>query len=237
MLNIYNAWRDTLNQPLAAAQVTRMQPFGQFKFSTYPLLPGRLTPQKLGLTYCWMLYTLLQLEQWPGHTRAVINEQRQQIGVIDIDNERRVGKPASASPGVATVGDLSNPWSQLAHRWARCLLTVLQLPITHAPQQAVTNDPQFAPKPGIPKYSFPCRTPGLADRLDLFIYPAANAGSPTQLTWEGMIRSLITWTTRVAAGEDGGASTKIVSHNVLIAEISVYHQPNVGGDEAGTATA
>lgn len=243
VLSIYNAWKDTANMPLAQPQVTRARPFAQFKFSTWPLLPNRLTPQKIGLTYCWMLYSILQLDRWPGHARAVISEQRrdeqqkQQIGVIDVDNDLSVREPVSASPGANVTGELSIPEFQEAQRWARCFLTTLQLPIVHSPAQRVTDDPTFSPRPGVQKHSFPCRTAGVADRLDLFIYPAANAGSPHELTWEGMIRSLITWNTRYAAGQEGGRSTQIVRNGVLIAEISVYLQPGVGGDKAVTAAA
>ncbi|KAL8654098.1 MAG: hypothetical protein Q9210_001726 [Variospora velana] len=245
-MNIYYPWRDLVNQPLTTETVLRPQPFPQFKFTTRPSLKQgtALTPQKVGLAYCWMLFTLLRIDRWPGHVWGVIfegnNQQRIDVGSVRVDNDPNVAEqatagpgatlPAPADPGADSTGGLS-AWFRFEQRWARCFLTSLQLPIVHYPQHLVTNDPAFAPKPGIQTHRFPCRSPGLADRLDLFIYPAAYAGSPQQLTWDGMMKFLINWNIKVAAGREDGYITKFVVGNVLIAEISVYMQPGVGEKE------
>lgn len=184
-----------------------------------------------------MLFSMLQLDRWPSHTASVIKEQAQQIGAIDITTEPRNEEPVPTSSSVNITGDFSDPDFRRQQRWARCFLTTLQLPIVHFPALPVTSDPYFAPRPGIPKYPFPCRSPGFADRVDLFIYPAANVGSPTQLTWDGMARNLINWMTQVAGDQVRTRSFKMFQSNVLVAEVSMYLQPGDGVDETDTATA
>ncbi|KAI4124936.1 MAG: hypothetical protein LQ341_007017 [Variospora aurantia] len=252
-MNIYYAWRDSVNQPLMTETVLRPQPFPQFKFTTRPSMTQgtALTPQKVGLAYCWMLFTMLQRDGWPGHVRGVIfegnNQRRIDVGSVRVDNDPNVAEQATAGPGATlpatadpnaaepvpadpgadSTGGLSARF-RLEQRWARCFTTSLQLPIVHYPQQLVMNDPAFAPKPGIQTHRFRCRSSGLADRLDLYIYPAAYAPSLQQLTWDRMMKFLIRWINKVAAGREDGRITKFFEGNVLIAEISVYLQPGVG---------
>ncbi|KAI4287631.1 MAG: hypothetical protein L6R35_003107 [Caloplaca aegaea] len=255
-MNIYYPWRDLVNQPLMTETVLRPQPFFQFKFTTRPSMTQgtALTPQKVGLAYCWMLFTTLQRDSWPGHVRGVIfegnNQRRIDVGSVRVDNDPNVAEQATAGPG-ATLPATADPnaaepvpadpgadstgglsaWFRFEQRWARCFTTSLQLPIVHYPQHLVMDDPAFAPKPGIQTHRFPCRSSGLADRLDLFIYPAAYAPSPQQLTWDRMMKFLINWNTKVAAGREDGRRTQFVEGNVLIAEISVYLQPGIGENE------
>lgn len=238
VMGIYNSWRDEANRPLTQPYATRSNPFTQFKFTVWPLVARSLTPEKVGLTYCWMLFSMLQLDRWPSHTATVIKEYTQQIGAIDITIEPIAGAPSVPdNSGVNITNDLLNSDFKREQRWARCFLAAFQLPIIHYPAQLVTTDPHFAPRPGIQKYPFSCGTPEFADRVDLFIYPAANAGSPTQLTWDAMARNLITWLTQVASRQDAARSFQMFQSNVLVAEVSMYLQPDPRGNEAVTATA
>ncbi|KAL8748332.1 MAG: hypothetical protein Q9184_007386, partial [Pyrenodesmia sp. 2 TL-2023] len=237
-MNIYYAWKDMANLPLTEPISDRQLPFDEFEFLTRPsFMPGtELTPVKIGLASCWIMHDMLQLDRWPGHTLAVIfegvNQQRREIGFISIENRPLILGPDPADPVLNSSSSSSSSSTQFSppqdirrvQRWLRCFRTVVQFSIVHSPQDRVTDDPSISPKPEAYKYPFPCGTAGVADRLDLFIYPAANAGSPQQLTWQKLMSFLLHWIIKVARNQEGGKLTRFVEDGVLVAEISVYLQ-------------
>ncbi|KAL8679876.1 MAG: hypothetical protein Q9186_003896 [Xanthomendoza sp. 1 TL-2023] len=237
---VYKSWIDTANRPITQNIAQRGTPFGQFDFHFYPSLRqgAALTPVKTGLTFVTILDKMASAPRWPTHVRAImsegVGEQEIKLGRIDIDND------PEASKSVATDRGANNPIAQiLRHRWLRCLVTTTTLPLARSPQGFVTDHPKFSPKPEVSKYSLSCGNQGAADRIDLFIYPAANRGSPQQLTWRDMMRWLIIWIARFAADMDEGRSAGYTVEGVLLAEISVFIQPGVGSDQSigGIATA
>ncbi|KAL9009136.1 MAG: hypothetical protein Q9173_005812 [Seirophora scorigena] len=226
-VNIYNYWINTENAPLQGPIVVRTPTFRRFKFTVQPL-GAALTPQKTGLTYCWMLFSIVNPGgRWPGHVTGNIiegnNQQRITIGKINVDND-----PGAVAPAPASV-------VRREMRWARCFTKVLQAPIIHYPTERVTDDPRFNPGPEASrKISFSCDSEGLADRLDLFIYRAAIT---QQLKWVEFVRNLLAWNIRVATLQDYSRRQFMVRGR-LVAEISVYMQPGVGDAEPdGSSTA
>ncbi|KAL8924897.1 MAG: hypothetical protein Q9208_003780 [Pyrenodesmia sp. 3 TL-2023] len=233
-MNIYYAWKDTANRPLTKPISERQLPFDQFEFLIRPSLkPGtELTPVKIGLASCWIMNSMLQLDRWPGHVLAVIfegpHQQKQDIGSISIDHRPFILESDSASP-VANGSSSSSGFSPPANirtvqRWLRCFQTALHLPLVHSPQDRVTDDPSYSPKAEAHRYASLCGTAGVADRLDLFIYPAANAGSPQQLTWQKLMTFLLHWIIKVARNRETGTLTKFEEDGVLVAEIAVFLQ-------------
>lgn len=219
-VNIYNYWIKAENAPLQNPIVLRTPTFQRFKFTVQPLR-GALTPQKVGLTYCWMLFSIVNPGgRWPGQVTGNIiernNQQRITIGKITIDHD-----PSGVAPPPASV-------IRREMRWARCFIKVLQAPVIHYPTERVTEDPRFNPgSEDSRKISFTCNSEGLADRLDLFIYRAAII---QQLKWVEFMRSLLTWSTTVATVSDY-RRRQFVVRGKLVAEISVYMQPGVGDAE------
>ncbi|KAL8716218.1 MAG: hypothetical protein Q9220_000123 [cf. Caloplaca sp. 1 TL-2023] len=238
---IYYAWKDTANQPFTKARVERQVPFDEFEFTIRPSLqPGTtLTPLKTGVVYCWILYELLQLQQWPGHAIANIFQSRQNIGSITIDYLPLAQEPISTSSSVdnSSSDALTATPFQNQQRWLRCYWKAVQLAIAQLPTDRVTDVPAFAPQTIVRRYSIPCGNPGVTDLLDLFIYPDANAGSPTQLTWQILISTLLNWIINVARSRDNGRSTKVILNTRLVAEVSIFIQPQGVSDGNLTATA
>ncbi|KAL8787217.1 MAG: hypothetical protein Q9213_002328 [Squamulea squamosa] len=229
--NIYYAWKDIANHPLTNPVWERENPFDQYQFTIRPL-STILTPEKVGLANMWIFHDLLLQNLWPGHILAVIFEREgqtsKQIGTINIDNNPLVlGKRDSIS--AAATNSSANELTALSslvyqQRWLRCFLVAVGISIRYAPVARVTDNPFFPPKPKVQKYPWHCGTAGAADRLDLFVYPDANAGTPTELTWQMLMSELISWIIKVARGQDAGRSMKVIKERRLVAEISVFIQ-------------
>lgn len=228
---IYYTWMDLANTPLTRSVDVRQSPFTQFKYRFRPSLNQgtALTPTKIGLTSCWIFHNLLELERWPGHLLAIIHEsdhrQRQVVGSVQIDNVARVEEPVSPADGDNNrTGGLSDVPINIAQRWLRCFQGAVHHSIVHWPSSPVTDDPQFSPQPEVARYTWPCYSPLVRDHFELFIYPDANAGQPHQLTWDKLMRFLLTWSIGVAKGSDSGHSTRLVEGGRPIVEASIFLQ-------------
>ncbi|KAL8951222.1 MAG: hypothetical protein Q9222_002785 [Ikaeria aurantiellina] len=177
---IYYAWRNTANQPLRAATVERQNPFDEWEFLMQPsLLPGTiLTPLKIGLTYCWILNGILQLQQWPGLALANIIQARQNIGRVSIKYSPLSPQPGSTDSSSAENSTNTNALTatpfQNQQRWLRCYWGAVHFIIAQSPSGLVTNNPAFAAQSTVRRYPFPCGNSGVLDRLDFFIYPDAK---------------------------------------------------------------
>ena len=231
LTTIYHAWMDIASPPLTKPLIKRQAPFQQFIYHFWPsLVQGTaLTPQKIGLLSCWILNSLIEAESWPGHLLAAIYEgpglQKLLVGSMQIDNLPRIPDPVSLSGGDRKVtGGLPDAPINIQKRWLRCFQGALHHSITRWPSFPVTNDPEFVPQPGVTKIAWPCYSPLVRDRLDLFIYPDANAGQPYQLTWEKFMRFLLDWSIGVAKGTDSGRSSRFVENGKLIVEVSISIQ-------------
>ncbi|KAL8801119.1 MAG: hypothetical protein Q9182_004671 [Xanthomendoza sp. 2 TL-2023] len=229
LMEIYEAWKDTANRPLTKAIMERPNPFDEYEFKIQPSLqPGTgLTPVKYGLAFCWILHQLLALPRWPGHARATILQSARLIGAISIDNDPLVleNTPAGSNrTHNSSSTELLTTGIQTQQRWLRCLFKAVVVAIGHSPTDRITDDPSFSPQQDVHRYPFPCGNAGVADRVDLFIYPDANAGSPRELTWRKLMTGLLFWIINVARGRDVGKSTKIIEDRRLIAELSIFIQ-------------
>ena len=233
-MTVYYAWKDIANLPLTQQLVERQLPFDQFEFRIQPSLnPGTaLTPLKIGLASCWIFRGLLEVDRWPGHALAMLYEGRQDqfIGSINIDHAPFTSKPVPASDGANSSSGLSYSPLPIQQRWLRCFLTIMQIPIVHSPADFVTDEPKLSAKPNVERYFWSCGMPGLADRVDLLIFPAANAGSPQQLRWRELMRFLLFWIIRVARNEGRSDSADLVEDGVLIATVS-FHIPRLPGSD------
>ncbi|KAL8688941.1 MAG: hypothetical protein Q9218_005266 [Villophora microphyllina] len=224
---IRSAWKDTNNIPLTKPSAQRQVPFYDWEFRVRPNFqpPRSLTPNKVGLALCWILHRLLQVPYWPGHVLARIFEgegqQKRQIGSVNIDNVPVRGE--SVSNGSA----LAFPTIQLTQRWLRCFEAFQSVVIPHSPNAHVTDDLRFPPRPEVRRYPLPCGSPGVADRIDFFIYPTANE----RLSWSDVMDGLVSWIKKVATYQESGLSTKFSDKAYLLAEVSVYIQKPAGSDQ------
>ena len=222
---------DLANPPLARPLTNRQAPFYQFIYHIQPsLTPGTaLTPQKIAVTSCWILHILIEAESWPGHVLAGIYDGISQlkllVGTLQIDNSPQSAGPVPLIAGERKItGGLPDTPNNIQKRWLRCFQGALHHTITRWPSFPVTNDPEFVPQPGGTRYAWPCYSPLVRDRFDLFIYPDAHAGQPHELTWEKLMRFLLTWSIGVAQGTDMGRSSRFVEGGKLIVEVSIFVQ-------------
>ncbi|KAL8902876.1 MAG: hypothetical protein Q9171_007576 [Xanthocarpia ochracea] len=233
-MTVYYAWKDIANLPLTQQLVERQLPFDQFEFRIQPSLnPGTaLTPMKIGLASCWIFRGLLEVDRWPGHALAMLYEGRQEqfIGSINIDHAPFTSKPVPASDGANSSSGLSYSLIPIQQRWLRCFLRIMQIPIVHSPADFVTDEPELSAKPNVERYYWSCGMPGMTDRVDLLIFPAANAGSPQQLRWREMMRFLLFWIIRVARNQGRSDSADLVEDGVLITTVS-FHIPRLAGSD------
>ncbi|KAL9596529.1 MAG: hypothetical protein Q9219_005750 [cf. Caloplaca sp. 3 TL-2023] len=204
----------------------------------WPRKPQQLTAQKLATATYFTFHGLIRLNRWPGYAITKIFEgdtqpppQTNQIGTLEIQNTPSRDNAAPASGVGAFLGDL--PTTQ---RWLRCYEKIMAIALPKKSFDRVTDDVRFLAKPEVHRYSFPCESFGRPDRVDLFIYPTANAGSTSQLDWQRLFESMTIWLIEVAQGRDGGSSTRILTSNRLVAEISIYLQRRTGVDNPGVAT-
>lgn len=222
---------DLASPPLTRPLTKRQAPYSQF---IYHIRPSQvrgtvLTPQKIGVTSCWILNNLIEAETWPGHVLAGIYDGvgslKLLVGSVQIDNSPQVTEPVSLIGGKGKItGGLPDTPNIIQKRWLRCFQGALHHSITRWPSFPLTNDPEFVPQPGGTRYTWPCYSPLVRDRFDLFIYPDANAGQPHQLTWEKLMKFLLTWSIAVAQGTDSGRSSKLVEGGKLIVEVSISLQ-------------
>ncbi|KAL8645416.1 MAG: hypothetical protein Q9226_007313 [Calogaya cf. arnoldii] len=233
---IHGIWRSTENEPVVKTFIERMKPFQTWEYRItprfFPRQPQLLTPQKLGFALFTVFWEITKMDRWPGHitTRIIESNPRpspytDQIGTVDITNIPIAEDTVSANNLTA----LENvQWSK---RWLNCFQNLQILGLPQRPHDLVTADPQFSPKPEVHKYSFPCGNPGVADRVDLFIYPTANAGGASQLYWGDVLFGLQNWLLKVAQGTDGGSSMQISRSGKLVAEVSIFIQQKPPGNE------
>ncbi|KAI4236341.1 MAG: hypothetical protein L6R40_006180 [Gallowayella cf. fulva] len=232
--SIDHLWRDTSNRPITDPVAERLEPFEQFDFHVSPSMRRgpELTPVKVGLGYCWILNGLTQQQLWPGHIRAIlyegIDQQKKWIGSMNVDHDGEVAGTDPAGRDTDGNSGLSSPGTP--QRWLKCFQKVMLLSVVHSPLDRVTDTPVLSPKPVAHKYSWPCGSVGVADRVDFFIYPAANAGSPHQLTWEKLMSQLVPWLIRVASDRDRAGLVQFHENGVLLAEMTVFIQPGAGGN-------
>ncbi|KAL8810360.1 MAG: hypothetical protein Q9200_002640 [Gallowayella weberi] len=232
---IFDVWTDTSNVPLRHNIALRRPPFEQIDYHFWPSMkPGTaLTPLKIEWTFLWILDRITEAQRWPIHVRAILHQfegqQRTSIGRIDIDDESQPVKSVSSGSGAHNISELAYP--QHPWRWLKCFIMAMVIGLQHFPNELVTDDPTFSPKPAVHRYSWSCRTPGTTDRIDFFIHPAANAGSPQQLSWRSWTGFLVIWIAKIANGEHHERSASLIRHGTLVAEISVLIQPGVGSDQ------
>ncbi|KAL8846596.1 MAG: hypothetical protein Q9221_008313 [Calogaya cf. arnoldii] len=233
---IHGIWRSTENEPVVNTVIERLKPYQSWECRItprfFPRQPQLLTPQKIGFAFFTTFWGMTKLDRWPGHitTRIIESNPRpspytDQIGTVDINNIPIAQDTVSAN-NLTALEDVQ--WSK---RWLNCFQNLQLLGLPKNPHDLVTADAQFSPKPEVHKYSFPCSNPGVADRLDFFIYPSGNLGGTSQLYWGDVLIRLQDWILKVAQGTDGGSSMQIPKGGKLVAEVSIFIQQKPPGNE------
>ena len=187
-----------------------------------------MTTVKVWLTSCWILHNLIldQRPAWPGSVVANIVEsngqQKLAIGSLRTDQDRRSGKSVSSGGSANHTNALTFPHIPTTRRWLRCFEMIMAQAVNRFPALEVTREPQFAPKPEVHRYPLSCGGPQ-ADRVDFFVYPAANIRGPfSPLKWRGVMDGLITWIVQIALRQQISHSTKFITEQqVLAAEVSI----------------
>ena len=202
-MNVYDAWRDTANLPIRRAFRNRLNPFDNIEFTTIPSMRIRplLTPAKIGIASFDMLYYMGELKRWPGHVQAKIYDTTVDIGTLKVDNSPLVTGSLSVDSGANNRSrNLSFTTFHRQQRWLRCFTQVLAtLLVQSSPLGKITDDRHLSPKQVPIGYRWLCGAG--SDEFELRIYPAGNAGSPHELTWEKMFKMMLRWIIQVARGE------------------------------------
>ncbi|KAL9582067.1 MAG: hypothetical protein Q9203_005648, partial [Teloschistes exilis] len=240
--SIYKIWLQPNNEPVVRIVEERMVPFffweSRFTPRFWPRTPQLLTPQKIGIATYTVFNEVIQLNQWPGYAKVKIFQgqplpppQTNQIGSLEFHNKPNREDVGSAS-NLTALGDTG-----YTQRWLTCFNKAISLALPKKPNDLVTADSRFTPKPRAYKYSLRCRDSGWADRLDLFIYPSANPGSSLTLYWRDFLFTMQDWLIKVAQGNDRGLSVKIIKKdNKLVAEISIFIQKGSASEQPEIAT-
>jgi len=208
--NIYKIYIDRYNPTIDHTIVARPAPYPNFVYSIQPsLLPGsKLTPLKMGLVYCTILDEAINLEYWPRHLQAHIMDEnewdfnKQDIGILRIDDSPRAEAVPAATASLAPKpidganGGLSITPVEKEKRFLRCITKPLFSFIQYRGSGSVTDDPQFNPHHY--PYSFNWECGYGIDQIFLWLFSPAAAGSPHQLTWDKMIKTMVAWVTDVA---------------------------------------
>lgn len=240
--SIYQIWLHPDNEPVTKIVGNRMIPFFHWEARVtprfFPRTPQLLTPQKIGIATFAVLKEVIQLDQWPGYAKVKIfqgqplpSPQTNQIGSVEFHNKPNHEDLGSAS-NVTALGDI-----RYTQRWLMCFTKAMFLALPKRPNDLVTADRRFTPKPAVSKHGIQCRDSGWADRIDFFIYPTANPGSSLALVWKEFLFAMQDWLVRIAQGKDPGKSVKIIKEgNKLVAEISIYIQGVPASEQPDVAT-
>ena len=231
-MNIYHSWRDTANLPIREAVHDRLNPFDDIEFSTIPSMqPGAvLTPRKTGLASMDMLFQMGSLRRWPGHVQATIFDAKVEIGTLKVDNSPLVtGSLSVSSSANNSSREPSSTMFDAQQRWLRCFTDVLvKFLVLKTPPGRVTDDPQLSPKQVPFGYKWPCGRG--SDEFHLQIYPAGNAGSPHELTWEKLFKAMLRWIIQVARGKGSQSEVVLEEDGVRTAALVIRFSASTGVD-------
>ncbi|KAL8834640.1 MAG: hypothetical protein Q9176_007389 [Flavoplaca citrina] len=211
-----------------------------------------LTPLKVGLAYCAILQGVIQSTpaSWPGHLSVrildpIAGPQRRELGTIRVDNS-----PAADYHGVmANVNPIANPSPQQAEkiptnsmpsppvpptnitgsnnqqltlpipsekRWLTCYTKALFFFTRHLATARFTDQPHLPPSPKPVQYFFPCGND--KDEMTLTIFPEASK----VLVWDTLVRSMLDWVNKAAAGPWGYMFTEeVVQGGVLMGSLTI----------------
>ena len=228
---IYYSWTDTANFQIRVHTVARRIPFPDFLYTITPSLRRYtvLTPYKIGIAYCWILFGALERPVWPGYINAEISEPNVGwTGTLEVINspQNTVTAPLQQQvqalerilfanetySSVAQSSPRSNTLAvsrQFERRWFTCLFRTLLYIIKNAFPSSVL---EVLPPPasGDSTYHFNCDAgSGNKDQTNISIY--ANARRDRyQLTWNSLAKTLLLYGTRVAEDEAGWDTTQLV---------------------------
>ncbi|KAL8732811.1 MAG: hypothetical protein Q9181_003813 [Wetmoreana brouardii] len=225
---IYFYWRDTANLRIRNKVNSRTQPFSNFLHIIQPSSDRTavLTPLKIGLGYCFMLQNVQTQQIWPGHIRESIYDesgtgtgrQRVLLGTINIDNSplRGPDTAAATSPAVTdgpkpdgSADDSNNlPMSVAAEkRWIDCFTRVLFSFLHYPAPGKVTDEPLYAPRSDPITYHYTFHGDA---HFDFTVYPAGNAGGRHALTWDTVVRSMVSLVTTAARFPFGHTHIEVI---------------------------
>ncbi|KAL8699332.1 MAG: hypothetical protein Q9201_006061 [Fulgogasparrea decipioides] len=207
---------------------SRPQPFSNFLHIIQPSSDASavLTPLKVGLGYCFMLQKVQSQQAWPGHIRESIYDdggagtgrQKVLLATINLDNSplRGPNTAVTTSPTVTdgpkpdgSAEDSDNLSMSVAEekRWIYCFTRVLFSFLHYPAPGKVTDEPLYAPQSEPITYHYTFEGDS---HLDFTVYPAGNAEGRHALTWDMVVRSMVSLVTTGARSPSGHMHIEIV---------------------------